>query len=63
MVASKFIVDAAIQFKLGHQANDGPAPKFESDGRIQCKLGCNHPSQHCWKCYFCPEESFSSASS
>ncbi|PLW52411.1 hypothetical protein PCANC_04592 [Puccinia coronata f. sp. avenae] len=28
----------------------GAAPDFESDGRIRCKLGCDHPSQHCWQC-------------
>ncbi|PLW37335.1 hypothetical protein PCASD_09648 [Puccinia coronata f. sp. avenae] len=62
MVASEFTLDAAIQFKLGRRAtkatkfesvNDslgGPAPKFESDGRIRYKLGCDHPSQLFWQC-------------
>ncbi|PLW27366.1 hypothetical protein PCASD_20938 [Puccinia coronata f. sp. avenae] len=62
MVASEFTSDAAIQFKLGHRATEatefesvndslgGPAPEFESDGCIRCKLGCDHPSQLFWQC-------------
>ncbi|PLW22752.1 hypothetical protein PCASD_11107 [Puccinia coronata f. sp. avenae] len=61
MVASEFTSDAAIRFKLRRRAtkatefesvNDslgGPAPEFESDGRIRYKLGCNHPSQLFWQ--------------
>ncbi|PLW35159.1 hypothetical protein PCASD_11246 [Puccinia coronata f. sp. avenae] len=74
MVASKFILDAAIQFKLGCRNRlpiqtlwpgrlatgfesvldslGGTAPELESDGRIRCKLGCDHPSQHCWQCQY-----------
>ncbi|PLW27376.1 hypothetical protein PCANC_25233 [Puccinia coronata f. sp. avenae] len=51
MVASEFTSDVAIRFKLGRRATDGPAPEFESDGRIQYKLGCDHPSQLFWQCW------------
>ncbi|PLW16109.1 hypothetical protein PCANC_05093 [Puccinia coronata f. sp. avenae] len=62
MVASKFISDATIRFKLGRRATEfesvndslgGPAPEFELDGRIRYKLGCDHPSQLFWQCHFC----------
>ncbi|PLW41926.1 hypothetical protein PCASD_12828 [Puccinia coronata f. sp. avenae] len=62
MVASEFISDATIRFKLGRRATEatefelvndslgGPAPEFESDGCIRYKLGCDHPSQLFWQC-------------
>ncbi|PLW56347.1 hypothetical protein PCANC_04066 [Puccinia coronata f. sp. avenae] len=42
----------ATEFELVNDSLGGPAPEFESDGRIRYKLGCNHPSQLFWQCYF-----------
>ncbi|PLW39710.1 hypothetical protein PCANC_15859 [Puccinia coronata f. sp. avenae] len=70
MVTSEFTLDAAIRSKLGRRATEplatkfqsaidllgGPATEFGSDGRIQCKLRCDRPSQHCWQCSALPQE-------
>ncbi|PLW50673.1 hypothetical protein PCASD_00774 [Puccinia coronata f. sp. avenae] len=41
----------ATKFESVNDSLGGPAPEFESDGRIQYKLGCDHPSQLFWQCY------------
>jgi hypothetical protein len=38
------------RFELVLDSLAGVAPDFELDGCIWSKLGCNHPSQHYWKC-------------
>ncbi|PLW39087.1 hypothetical protein PCASD_08942 [Puccinia coronata f. sp. avenae] len=38
----------ATEFESVNDSLGGPAPKFELDGRIQYKLGCDHPSQLFW---------------
>jgi hypothetical protein len=40
----------ATKFQLAIDLLGGPVTEFGLDGRIQCKLGCNCLSQHCWKC-------------
>ncbi|PLW54713.1 hypothetical protein PCANC_11674 [Puccinia coronata f. sp. avenae] len=42
----------ATKFEVVNNSLGGPAPKFELDGCIQYKLGCNHPSQLFWKCLY-----------
>ncbi|PLW36479.1 hypothetical protein PCANC_19245 [Puccinia coronata f. sp. avenae] len=39
----------ATKFELVNDSLGGPAPEFESDGRIRYKLGCDHPSQLFWQ--------------
>ncbi|PLW45379.1 hypothetical protein PCASD_03095 [Puccinia coronata f. sp. avenae] len=39
----------ATEFESVNDSLGGPAPEFESDGRIRYKLGCNHPSQLFWQ--------------
>jgi hypothetical protein len=41
----------ATEFELVNNSLGGPVPEFELDGRIQYKLGCNHPSQLFWQCH------------
>ncbi|PLW08047.1 hypothetical protein PCASD_24804 [Puccinia coronata f. sp. avenae] len=40
----------ATEFESVNDSLGGPAPEFESDGRIRYKLGCDHPSQLFWQC-------------
>ncbi|PLW28345.1 hypothetical protein PCASD_17450 [Puccinia coronata f. sp. avenae] len=40
----------ATKFESVNDSLGGPAPEFESDGRIRYKLGCDHPSQLFWQC-------------
>jgi hypothetical protein len=39
----------STEFELVNDSLGRPVPDFELDGRIQYKLGCNHPSQLFWK--------------
>jgi hypothetical protein len=39
----------ATEFESVNDSLGGPVPKFESDGRIQYKLGFNHPIQLFWQ--------------
>ncbi|PLW29949.1 hypothetical protein PCASD_18897 [Puccinia coronata f. sp. avenae] len=40
----------ATKFESVNDSLGGPAPEFESDGRVRYKLGCDHPSQLFWQC-------------
>ncbi|PLW39323.1 hypothetical protein PCANC_15290 [Puccinia coronata f. sp. avenae] len=39
----------ATKFESVNDSLGGPAPEFESDGRVRYKLGCDHPSQLFWQ--------------
>ncbi|PLW09936.1 hypothetical protein PCANC_23806 [Puccinia coronata f. sp. avenae] len=41
----------ATKFESVNDSLGGPAPEFESDGRVRYKLGCDHPSQLFWQCH------------